>query len=172
MENKGKQVDAIYVSDDDFKDDAFFVSDYEDIAFSVSDYEDDSSSVSDYEDDASSVSDYKDDAFFVTDSEDDESEVDDDTYVMWMLPNVHASTSNVSKFKGKKYERKKNRSVVKKPNIDFKRPWGSGSIILPLSCLIPTEPPPIKDAATPRPTTPSPLPTIVVFLLQICKPTT
>nr|GEW38628.1 ribonuclease H-like domain-containing protein [Tanacetum cinerariifolium] len=83
----GKQVDAIYISNNDNKDDAFFMM-----------------------------------HFFVIGYEDDESEVDDDTYVMWVLPNVHASTSNVSKFKGKKYEGKKNSSEVKKPNSDFKRP--------------------------------------------------
>nr|GEY10221.1 hypothetical protein [Tanacetum cinerariifolium] len=82
----GKQVDAIYIYDDDPKDDAFFVSDYEYIAFSISDYQNDAYSVGDYEDNA----------FFVIGYEYDESEVDDDTYVMCVLPNVHPSTLNVS----------------------------------------------------------------------------
>ncbi|GJX02796.1 hypothetical protein Tco_0188712 [Tanacetum coccineum] len=45
----------------------------------------------------------KDDAFSVSDSEDDESEADDDTDVMWVVPyKSHASTSKVSKFKEQK----------------------------------------------------------------------
>ncbi|GKC01633.1 hypothetical protein Tco_0987769, partial [Tanacetum coccineum] len=70
---RGKQVEVIIDFDDDTEDDAFSVSDSKDDAFSVSDYEDDAFSVSDYKDD--------------------ESEDDDDTIVMWVVLNVHASTS-------------------------------------------------------------------------------
>ncbi|GKC65838.1 hypothetical protein Tco_1098436 [Tanacetum coccineum] len=61
--SKGKHVEVIIISDDDTKDDAFYVSDYEDDAFFVSDSEED--------------------AFPVCDFEYDESDADDDTNVMW-----------------------------------------------------------------------------------------
>ncbi|GJY68687.1 hypothetical protein Tco_0471669 [Tanacetum coccineum] len=66
----------------------------------------------------------KDDAFSVSVYEDDESEADDDTDVMWVVPyKSHASTSKVSKFKEQKGKRKKNSSEVNKPTNDFKRPY-------------------------------------------------
>nr|GEY87598.1 hypothetical protein [Tanacetum cinerariifolium] len=101
--SKGKRVEVIIIFDDDIKDDALLVGDYEDEAFFVSNSEDDSFSVSDYEDV--------------------KSEVDDDTNVMWVVPDVHASTSKVSKFKEQKGGIKKNSSEVNKPTSKFKRPY-------------------------------------------------
>nr|GFA34442.1 hypothetical protein [Tanacetum cinerariifolium] len=61
--SKGKHVEVIIIFDDDTKDNAFYVSDYEDDAFFISDSEED--------------------AFPVCDFEYAESDVDDDTNVMW-----------------------------------------------------------------------------------------
>nr|GEX06614.1 hypothetical protein [Tanacetum cinerariifolium] len=94
--SKGKHVEVIIISDDDTEDDAFFVSDSEDDAFYISNFEDD--------------------AFHVSDSE-------NDTDVMWVVANVHASTSKVSTFREHNGGRKKNSSEVKKPTSNFKGPY-------------------------------------------------
>ncbi|GJT48722.1 hypothetical protein Tco_0974879 [Tanacetum coccineum] len=76
--------------------------------------------------------DTEDGAFSVSDSEDDDTEADNDdddiiwydTRVKsgWVIPTINASTSKVSKVKGKQGRNKRIPSKVKRPNNDFKRP--------------------------------------------------